>query len=130
MHRDCIVGRIRLAPPGSVCLVSVAQRVAAKASLNAMSMTFDHSVFMGLHVAKDVGSTSRLVLLVEHRREWGALHLLQLDIADAFGSMDYLTMFKAVSNIAGARRAWSLVRLILGAAFNNRVGARWKNRFQ
>lgn len=43
---------------------------------------------------------------------------LQLDVADAFGSVDCQTMWKALTGKVGSRKAWPLARLIFGTSFN------------
>lgn len=58
-------------------------------------------------------------LVVEKCREWGEpFHILQLDIRDMFGSVDYMYMWEAASKRLGKRRALPLTQLLLGTSLN------------
>lgn len=78
---------------------------------------------MGMPIAGVAAWTSRACHSTRVRTAegmWGeALLLLQLGVADVFGSVDFQTMWKALKSKVGSRKAWPLARLIVGAFFNN-----------
>lgn len=58
-------------------------------------------------------------LLIEKAREWGEnSHMGKIDISDAFGSIEYKDMRKALRTKLGCRRALPLFRLLAGTSCN------------
>lgn len=95
--------------PSAVGLVSMLQRAAARCMLQAIGEDICPQRINGYAYRKggsvDLAMTP-MRLVVEKCKERGEpLHVLQLDISNAFGSIDYTYMREAASKRVGKRRA-------------------------
>lgn len=99
-----------------VGLVSVLLRAAARCTLKAIGEDTLPQKVNGYAYRKPIR------LVIEEGMAWGGepLHILQLDLSDAFGCADYWFVWDAASKEVGKRHALSLVRLLLGTSFNLR----------
>lgn len=114
LHNGRAVGFASLRPLG---LASVSKRVAAKTSLITMGHTLQPQRLNG-YVCTSQGDSRRpcddapQACGREAQGVGRTLFLLQLDMANTFGSVDYLTMWAAVKVKAGTRKGCPLDSLL------------------